>query len=301
MNLLSVHKFCLHNNCSCHFDANELKIQDILMGRLFYRGLSKNEVYPIYSRNFLKPTAFPSTSVSPSPQFTQSSCFPTGLHVNKFNNWLLWHHRLGHLSNKVLTNALSSVDASCILPITDSNTHCKHCLNGKMHQLPFDKSDFKASKPLELIHSDVWGPAPTTSINDLKYYVLFVDDYSKFTWLFLLKFKFDVFEVFKYFKATVENQLDSKIKILRTDRGGEFTSNVFKRFCSSNGIIQHLTCPHPPQQNGVAERKHRHLVECALTMLSHSQLPPSYWSYAISTAVHIINRLPTPNLDNLTP
>ena len=124
-----------------------------------------------------------------------------------------------------------------------------------MHQLPFDKSDFKASKPLELIHSDVWGPAPTTSINYFQYYVLFVDDYSKFTWFFLLKFKSDVFEVLKYFKATVENQLDSKIKILRTNRGVEFTSNVFKRSCSSNGI---------------AERKHRHLVECALTMLSHS-------------------------------
>ena len=68
MNLLSVHKFCLHNNCSCHFDANELKIQDIPTGRLLYKGLSKNGVYPIYSRNFLEPTTFHSTSVSPSPQ-----------------------------------------------------------------------------------------------------------------------------------------------------------------------------------------------------------------------------------------
>ena len=186
MNLLFVHKFCLHNNWSCHFDANELKIQDIPMGRLLYRGLSKNGVYPIYSRNFLKPTTIPSTSVSPSPQSAQSSYFPIGLHVNKVNNWLLWHHRLGHLSNKVLTNALSSIDASCFLPITDSVTHCKHCLNGKMHQLPFDKSDFKAFKPLELIHSDVWGPAPTTFINYFQYYVLFVDDYPKFTWFFLL-------------------------------------------------------------------------------------------------------------------
>ena len=149
----------------------------------------------------------------------------------------MWHHRLGHPSNKVLTTALSSVDASYILPISDSITHCKHCLNGKMHQLPFDKSNFKASKPLELIHSDVWGPTPTTSISDFQFYVLFVYDYPKFTWLFLLKFKSNVFEVFKYFKATVENQLDSKIKILRTNRGGEFTSNMFKRFCSSNGII----------------------------------------------------------------
>ena len=237
MNLLSVHKFCLHNNFSCHFDANELKIQDIPTRRLLYRGLSENGVYPIYSKNFLKPTVFQSISLSQPSQSTQLSCFPTALHVNKVNKWLMWHHRLGHPSNKVLTTALSSVDASCILPISDSITHCKHCLNGKMQQLPFDKSNFKASKPLELIHSDVWGPTPTTSISDFQFYVLFVYDYPKFTWLFLLKFKSDVFEVFKYFKATVENQLDSKIKILRTNRGGEFTSNMFKRFCSSNGII----------------------------------------------------------------
>lgn len=181
MNLLSVHKFFLHNNCSCHFDANELKIQDIPMGRLLYKGLSKNGVYPIYSRNFLKLNAFHYPSVSPSPQSAQTSCFSTAFHVNKVNKWLLWPHRLGHPINKVLTTVLSSIDASCILPINDSITHCKHCLNGKMHRLPFDKSSFKASKPLELIHSDVWGLAPTTSINDFQYYVVFVDDYSKFT------------------------------------------------------------------------------------------------------------------------
>ena len=105
------------------------------------------------------------------------------------------------------------------------------------------------------------------------YYVLFVDVYSKFTWLYLLKHKSDVLDVFKYFKATVENQLNSKIKILRTNNGGEFTFNAFKLFCSSHGIIHQFSCPHTPQQNGVAERKHRHVVEYGLTMLSHSKLP----------------------------
>ena len=105
------------------------------------------------------------------------------------------------------------------------------------------------------------------------YYVLFVDVYSKFTWLYLLKHKSDVLDVFRYFKATVENQLNSKIKVLRTDNGGEFTFNAFKLFCSSHGIIHQFSCPHTPQQNGVAERKHRQVVEYALTMLSHSKLP----------------------------
>ena len=95
--------------------------------------------------------------------------------------------------------------------------------------------------------------------------------------------------------------LDHKIKILRTDCDGEFTSNAFNEFYSTQGIIHQLSYPRTPQQNGVAERKHKHLVECSLTMLSHSHLPISYWSYTISTATHIINRLPTPILNNLPP
>ena len=170
-----------------------------------------------------------------------------------------------------------------------------------MHQFSFPIFDFQALKPLKLVHSDVWGPAPVISTNDFQYYILFVDEYSKFTWLYLLKHKSNVLDIFKFFKAIVEKQLDSKIKVLRTDNGGEFTSNSFKHFYSTHGLIHQLSCPHTPKQNGVVERKHRHIVKCAFTMLSHCQLPPSYWSYAISTTVHIINRPPTPILKNSTP
>ena len=305
MNLLSVHKFCLHNNCSCYFDANIIKIQDIPTGRLLYKGLSENSVYPIYSKNFIKPSShFKSVS---SPCQTHPSTTPnlplvhSSFHVNKPNKWLLWHHRLGHPSDKVLNISLSFIDRVCISSTNKTLSHCKHCLSGKMHQFSFPISNFHASKPLELVHSDVWDPAPVKSSNDFQYYVLFVDAYSKFTWLYLLKHKSDVLEVFKFFKAFVENQLNSKIKILKSDNGGEYTSNAFKHFCASHGITHQFSCPHTPQQNGVAERKHRHIVECALTLLSHSQLSPIFWSYAVSTEVHLINRLPTPTLHNSTP
>ena len=89
----------------------------------------------------------------------------------------------------MLSAALSSIDVSCTFNNSDSITHCKNCLNGKMYQLPFPKSDFEASKPLKLIHSDVWGLAPVTSVNDFQYYVIFVDEYSKFTWLYWFKFR----------------------------------------------------------------------------------------------------------------
>ena len=264
--------------------------------------MSENGVYPIYSKYFLKSPSVKSASLS-QPLSSQSAQFhqpPSVFHVNSANKWLLWHHRLGHPSDKVLSATLSSIYVSCTFNNSDSITHCKHCLNGMMHQLPFPKSDFQASKPLKLIHFDVWGLAPVTSVNDFQYYVIFVDEYLKFTWLYLLKFKLDVFDVFKHFKATAENQLGTKIKILKTNRCGEFTSNAFKNFCLSHGLIHQFTFPHTPQQNGVAERKHIHSVECTLTMLSHFKLPTSYWSYAISIVIHIVNWLPTPNLQNLT-
>ena len=234
MNLLSIHKFCLHSNYSCHFDANEIKIQDFPTGRLLYRGLSENGVYPIYSKfssrpsssNFTPPKQKVSTSHT-SSQLPNSSIF----HVHRSHKWLLWHHRLGHPSDAVLNSVVSSIDNSVDFSKSDIVSYCKHCLSGKMHQLSFDKSDFHSTKPLELIHNDVWGPAPVSFVNDFRYYLVLIDDFTKFTWVYLLKYKSDVFDIFKYFKATIENQLDSKIKILKTDGGGEFTSKAFNLFC----------------------------------------------------------------------
>ena len=94
----------------------------------------------------------------------------------------------------------------------------------------------------------------------------------------------------------IETQFSLPIKVLCTNCGGEFISTPFNQFCASKGIIHQLSCPHTPQQNGMVERKHRHLVQCALALLSQSKLPISFWSYAIATAAHLINKLPTPNL-----
>ena len=106
-----------------------------------------------------------------------------------------------------------------------------------MHPLPFNKSEFYSTKPLELIHTDVYDLALITSVNHFRYYLILIDDYTKFTLMYLLKYKSDVFDIFKYFKAIVENQLNSTIKILRTDGGGEFTLNGFNHFYSTHGII----------------------------------------------------------------
>ena len=134
-----------------------------------------------------------------------------------------------------------------------------------------------------------------------RFYLVLVDEFTKFTWVYLLKHKSDTFKVFTQFQAMVNTQFSLPIKILRSDCGGEFTSTDFTQFCHNKGILHHLSCPHTPQQNGVAERKHRHLIQCALALLSESHLPMSYWSYAVSAATHLINRLPTPILHHKTP
>ena len=140
-----------------------------------------------------------------------------------------------------------------------------------------------------------------SSYAGFRFYLVLVDEFTKFTWVYLLKHKSDTFKVFTQFHAMVNTQFSLPIKILRSDCGGEFTSTDFTQFCHDKGILHHLSCPHTPQQNGVAERKHRHLIQCALALLSESHLPMSYWSYAVSTATHLINRLPTPILHHKTP
>ena len=195
LNLVFVHKFCLHNNCSCHFDANELKIQDIPMGGILYWGLSENGVYPIYSQHFRSPpsahiaasTHLPRTAVS-----TRLPSISSAFHAHQSKNWLLWHHRLGHPSDKVLSSALSSYTQSVVSNKNEIVTHCKHCLSDRMHELPFDKSNFISSQPLELVHSDVWGPSLVMFVNDFRYFLVFADDFTKFIWTYLLKYESDV-------------------------------------------------------------------------------------------------------------
>uniref|UniRef100_A0A2N9HIL7 Integrase catalytic domain-containing protein n=1 Tax=Fagus sylvatica TaxID=28930 RepID=A0A2N9HIL7_FAGSY len=281
-NLLSVHKLCLHNHCSCYFDSNQLLIQDLPTGRLLYKGLSKNGVYPIHSSTF-----FNSAS-------NKTACTAHSVSAHK---WQMWHSRLGHPSNKVLSNVFPNLQSTSSV----TSKHCTHCLAGKMHQLPFSVSNKNSTAPFALIHADLWGPAPITSSTGFRFYLVLVDDFTKFTWTFFLKHKSDTFQIFTQFQAMVNTQFSLPIKVLRTDCGGEFTSNAFNQFCANKGIIHQLSCPHTPQQNGVAERKHKHLIQCALAILSESKLPMSYWSHAVSTATHLINRLPTPNLSYNNP
>ncbi|MFO3480454.1 DDE-type integrase/transposase/recombinase, partial [Legionella pneumophila serogroup 1] len=121
----------------------------------------------------------------------------------------------------------------------------------------------------------------------------FTDDYSRFGYIYLIKQKSDTFEKFKEFKNEVENQLGRKIKMLRSDRGGEYLSLEFHDYLKECGIVSQLTPPRTPQLNGVAERRNRTLLDMVRSMMSRASLPISFWGYALESAAHILNRVPT--------
>lgn len=132
-----------------------------------------------------------------------------------------------------------------------------------------------------------------------KYYISFVDDFTRYSWIFSLTFKSEAFDTFKRFKVLVEKQFSLPIKALQSDMGGEFLS--FKSFLQQQGVQHRFSCPHTHHQNGVVERKHRHIVETGLTLLAQFYLPLSFLWEAFHTASYLINRMPTPVLSNLSP
>lgn len=152
----------------------------------------------------------------------------------------------------------------------------------KSHNLPFSPSTASVSKPLELIYSDVWGPSSVVSSYGSRYYVSFLDAFTKFLWVFPLKLKSDVETIFIQFQKYVERHFDLKIKALQTDWGGEYRRlNTYFHTC---GIQHRLACHYTHEQMGSVERRHRQIVEMGLTLLAHSNLPLPYWEDAFFTA-----------------
>ena len=139
------------------------------------------------------------------------------------------------------------------------------------------------------------------SVNGYEYYVLFIDDYSRRTWIYFMKTKNEVFKKFQEFKALVENQTGRKIKVFRSDNGGEYTSNAFVAFCAAAGIRRELIVPYNPEQNGVAERKNRTICGAARSMIHDQGLPMFLWAEACNTAVYLQNRCPHSAMKDKTP
>jgi transposase InsO family protein len=154
----------------------------------------------------------------------------------------------------------------------------------------FKSKECSTSRPLELVHTDLCGPTRTPTLQGERYFMLFIDDYTRMVWVSFLKEKSEALDTFKSFKALVENESDLRIKCLRSDRGGEFTSNDFNEFCEKYGIKRQLSVARTPQQNGVVERKNRSVQETTRTMLLEAKLPDKFWKEVVVATVYIMNR-----------
>jgi transposase InsO family protein len=216
-------------------------------------------------------------------------------------SWL-WHRRMGHMHFDNLVK-VSKREAVREMPqITKpTNTLCKHCQQGKQTKTRFKSKEYSTTRPLEIVHTDLVGPTTTKGLKGERYFMLLVDDYTRMTTVFFLKNKSEAFENFKIYKEMVENEMDSRIKCLRSDNGGEFTSKEFMDYCSSHGIKRQFFIARTPQQNGVVERKNRTVQEMARTMLMDSKLTDIFWTQAVHTTVHIQNRVMLRNNTDKTP
>ena len=202
----------------------------------------------------------------------------------------VWHARLGHIGqermNRLAREGLLGTRAKIQLSI------CEHCLAGKATRKPFGKA-IRSESTLQLIHSDICGPMNVKARHGASYFITFIDDFSRFGHVYLISHKSEALDCFIRYMNEVENQTERKVKTLRTDRGGEYLSDMFKTICNDRGIIRQLTIPGTPQQNGVAERRNRTLLEMVRSMMAQANLPISYWGDALLTAAYILNKVPS--------
>ncbi|RVW13483.1 Retrovirus-related Pol polyprotein from transposon TNT 1-94 [Vitis vinifera] len=281
-NLISVSKFCTDSNTILEFHPSSFFVKDKDTKVTLLQGQLERGLYKFPTSSISSPTA------SPKHQVFLTKTQPTTM---------LWHQRFGHPSGVILQKIFIHV----IFHITQ----IKQLMFAMLVVVP------KVTKFLFLCPL----PGPPLLLNSSmqtcgdqhlflppqvpRYFLLLMDDYSRFVWFYLLPTKDQVHSTFVQFKTLVENQFQTTIKCLQTDHGGEFIA--LTKFLSLHGILHRFSCPYTPEQNGRVERKMRHVVETGLTLLYTATLPSKFWPYAFTTAVTLINCMPSPLLNYSSP
>ncbi|GJX91314.1 putative ribonuclease H-like domain-containing protein [Tanacetum coccineum] len=215
----------------------------------------------------------------------------------------LWHRRLGHINFKNLNKLVKGNLVRGLPSKVFKNDHtCVACHKGKQHRASCKaKLERLITKPLHTLHMDLFGPTSVRSINHASYCLVITDDCTRFCWVFFLASKDETSGILQTFIRQIENQLSHRVKIIRSDNGTEFKNRDMLEFCGNKGIKQEYSNARTPQQNGVAERMNRTLIEAARTMLADSLLPTTFWAEAVSTACYIFNRVRVTKPQNKTP
>lgn len=205
----------------------------------------------------------------------------------------IWHRRLGHRHPediaKIVRDGLGTG-----LNLTDCGIRsvCGTCCEGKLSRLPFPKSESKSKAVLDLIHSDLCGQMEVVTPSGNRYILTLIDDFSRFCVIYLLERKSQADEKIREFVQLARTQFGKTPRVLRTDGGGEYSSESFKSFLRNEGILLQQTAPYSPQQNGKAERMNRSLIEMTRCLLRDADMDKRYWGEAVHTANYLLNRLP---------
>lgn len=277
-NLLSVKKLEMYD-VKVIFENGQVKLTD-----------KKNRILGIGTRKNLYEISF---------EVCNAEC----LNIENYDNdFMKWHKRYAHIG---FTGLKEMIKRKMVIGIDENiKLHqvefCEPCVSAKMTRLPFGKRT-KSKRILEIIHSDICGPITPETFDGCKYFVTFIDDFSNFTAVYLVKQKSEVFEKFREFVNMAESKFNCKVSKLRCDNGGEYTAKAFIEFCKMKGIVLDYTVPYTPQQNGKAERKNRSLVERSRAMIEDSGIPKEFWGEAIRTVNYVMNRGISANMYGVTP
>lgn len=210
-------------------------------------------------------------------------------------NFELWHRRFGHLGAKNLEKIVHQemVEGMKKCESGDETIYCEPCIEAKQTRKPFEDGPGRRSKRvLEIVHTDVCGPITPAGHDGCRYYVSFIDDWSRFAMLYTMQSKDQVFEYFQLYEAMVTAKFGVKISRLRCDNGGEYHNKNFEEFCRQKGIQMQFTVPYTPEQNGISERFNRTAMEKARSMLFDAQVDTKFWGEAVETAAYLVNRSP---------
>src|ERR1044072_2337374 len=275
-NLLSVGQLA-EKGYDLKFNKGGCTIKDAEMGLITKTSMSRNRLFPM------------------NIKYDADICCKAAADND---NWL-WHMRLGHFNFESIKFLARKKWVTGLPFIKTPDQLCEACVVSKKHRDPFSKGRaWRATKPLELVHSDLcYVEVPSNGGNT--YFITFIDDFTRKAWVYILKNKSDACDTVKRFMAYVEKRSGYTLKTLRTDRGTEYI--VCDDFLRKQGVKHQMTARYTPQQNGVAERKNRTVMNMVRSMLYCKKLPKSFWAEAVACAVYLLNRCPVKSVRGKTP
>nr|GEX90306.1 putative ribonuclease H-like domain-containing protein [Tanacetum cinerariifolium] len=290
-NHFSVSQMCdkknivLFTDTECLFLSSDFKLPD--KSQVLLRVPRENNMYNVNLKNIV-----------PSGDLT---CLFAKATLDESN---LWHRRLAHVNFKTFNKLVKgSLVRGLPTKFFENDNTCVACKKGKQHKASCKTKPISSiDQPLFRLHMDLFGPTFVKSLNKKSYRLVITDDYNRFTWVFFLASKDETSPILKTFIAGLENQLSLIVKVIRSDNGTEFKNFDINQFCGLKGIKREFSVPRTPQQNGIAERKHKTLIKAARTMLTDSLLLIPFWAEAaVNTACYVQNRVLVTKPHNKTP